>query len=140
MSSRSPMLCCDEPWPEPIRTRYRKCSYRLANTVQDGAGKARSKHVRASRIALIPQQHAATNHLIAPVNSQCEKCGLARISHTFGLVGGRCPKLVLISVYYGRSGMIAAKTVCFSTYLAYRGPQAVSASRSRQNCNATSDL
>src|SRR5215218_1239979 len=76
MSSRSPMLCCDEPWPEPIRTRYRKCSYRLANTVQDGAGKARSKHVRASRIALIPQQHAATNHLIAPVNSQCEKCGL----------------------------------------------------------------
>src|SRR5215203_132938 len=76
MSSRSPMLCCDEPWPEPIRTRYRKCSYRLANTVQDGAGKARSKYVRASRIALIPQQHAATNHLIAPVNSQCEKCGL----------------------------------------------------------------
>jgi hypothetical protein len=70
------MLCCDEPWPEPIRTRYRKCSYRLANTVQDGAGKARSKHFRASRIALIPQQHAATNHLIAPVNSQCEKCGL----------------------------------------------------------------
>jgi hypothetical protein len=35
---------------------------------------------------------------------------------------------------------MAAKTVCFSTDVANRGPQAVSASQSGQNCNATSDL